>query len=61
MKLARIYMCKLKNIKIKLIKERIAMKEELLRLEDLVNNPTARVPVCLCMLAPVVKTTTRPI
>ena len=25
------------------------MKEELLRLEDLVNNPTARVPVCLCL------------
>ncbi len=25
------------------------MNENLLRLEDLVNNPTARVPVCLCL------------
>lgn len=25
------------------------MSENLLRLEDLVNNPTARVPVCLCL------------
>lgn len=25
------------------------MSNELLRLEDLVNNPTARVPVCLCL------------
>lgn len=25
------------------------MNNELLRLEDLVNNPTARVPVCLCL------------
>ena len=25
------------------------MSNDLLRLEDLVNNPTARVPVCLCL------------
>lgn len=25
------------------------MRDNLLRLEDLVNNPTARVPVCLCL------------
>ena len=25
------------------------MNNDLLRMEDLVNNPTARVPVCLCL------------
>ena len=25
------------------------MNNDLLRIEDLVNNPTARVPVCLCL------------
>ena len=25
------------------------MNNKLLRMEDLVNNPTARVPVCLCL------------
>ena len=30
-------------------REAITMNENLLRLEDLVNNPTARVPICLCL------------
>ena len=25
------------------------MNNDLLRMQDLVNNPTARVPVCLCL------------
>lgn len=25
------------------------MNNDVLRLEDLVNNPTARVPICLCL------------